>query len=65
MSNTQSKYFYSSAKTENGMSGGPIARTSDNKIVGIVKGRLDEDINKTYGVRITQQIIDLINQLRG
>ena len=47
------------------MSGGPIARTSDNKIVGIVKGRLDEDINKTYGVRITQQIIDLINQLRG
>ena len=47
MSNTQSKYFYSSAKTENGMSGGPIARTSDNKIVGIVKGRLDEDINKT------------------
>lgn len=62
--NTHTRYFDSTAKSTGGMSGGPFARTSDNYAVGIIKGTYKYDENKSYGVRITQQIIDMIKQNR-
>lgn len=61
ISNTHDKYFDTNAVITGGMSGGPIARSSDNYAVGLVKGFYKLDSSKTYAVRITQQIIDLIN----
>lgn len=62
-SNTHARYFHTSAQTLEGMSGGPIYRTSDNCAVGIIKGGI-ENTTSTYGVRITQNIIDLVRSLR-
>lgn len=45
------------------MSGGPIVLQSDeNYAVGLIKGRHED--NTTYGVRITSEIVDLINSLQ-
>lgn len=63
-SNTHARYFDCSARSFEGMSGGPIMRTSDNYVVGLVKGAYKNNTSKTYGVRMTQAIVDLINDLR-
>ncbi|MCI8352991.1 MAG: trypsin-like serine protease [Clostridia bacterium] len=63
--NTHDRYFQSYANVTGGMSGGPFIRTSDNYAIGIIKGYDETDIAKSYGVRITQQIIDLINSLNS
>ena len=63
VSSTQNTYFICNAKTYHGMSGGPIMRTSDNYVVGLVKGGLPNEAN-TLGVKITQNILDLVNSLR-
>lgn len=65
ISNTHARYFDCSAVVNNGMSGGPIIRESDNYAVGIVKGEYTFDASKTYGVRITQDLINLIRDLRS
>lgn len=54
------RYFRYSAWTFGGFSGGPIARTSDNYIVGIHYGLV---WNTPTGVRITQEMIDIIRSL--
>ena len=54
--------FDTSSKIVEGMSGGPIARTSDNYAVGLVKGYFTFRPDTGIGVRITQQIIDLIRE---
>lgn len=50
--------FTSGAASYGGMSGGPIARTSDNYAVGINRGDMSPTIGA--GVRISQDIINLI-----
>ena len=57
LSNINNGYFYTSAEIFNGMSGGPIARLSDNYAIGINKGYTS---TSGVGTRITQHIIDLI-----
>ena len=57
LSNVQNGYFYSSAMSTGGMSGGPVTRTSDNYAVGINRGHTS---TSAVGVRITQNIINLI-----
>lgn len=66
--NTHDTYFHTTAVNYRGMSGGPIVRTSDNYAVGLVSGLIrNKNIFgnvtsfETYGRRITQDIIDLIN----
>ncbi len=54
------RYFRYSGWTFGGFSGGPIARTSDNYIVGIHFGLV---WNTPTGVRITQEMIDIIRSL--
>lgn len=68
ISTTYDTYFYTSAVNYKGMSGGPIVRTSDNYAVGLISGLIrNKNIFgnvtsfETYGRRITQDIIDLIN----
>ena len=66
--NTHDTYFHSSAVNYEGMSGGPIVRTSDNYAVGIVSSLItptsgNTTTYSTYGRRITQDIIDLVNSL--
>ncbi len=60
ISDTQNEYFYSSAKAIGGFSGGPYARTSDNYVVGICHGYRDDNNNISIGVRITQEMVDII-----
>lgn len=57
LSNVQSGYFYSSAMSTGGMSGGPVTRFSDSKAVGINRGHTS---TSALGVRISQNIINLI-----
>ena len=54
------RYFRYSGWTFGGFSGGPIARTSDNYIVGVHYGLV---WNTPTGVRITQEMIDIIRSL--
>lgn len=63
-SNAHTNYFNCSAQVVDGMSGGPIVRTSDNYAIGLVKGVYELNSSNTYAVRITQSIIDLIRSLR-
>lgn len=60
-----SRDFHSNAKTYHGMSGGAIIQTSDNHVVGIVKGEEEDNADETCGVRITSNIINLINEHTG
>jgi V8-like Glu-specific endopeptidase len=60
ISNTQNLYFSSSAKSVGGFSGGPYARTSDNYVVGVCHGYWTSDPDTSVGVRITQQMIDIL-----
>lgn len=63
ITNVRSKSFNANSINYTGMSGGPIVLQSDENVaVGIVEGH-DSD-NTTYGVRITSQIIDIINSLQ-
>jgi V8-like Glu-specific endopeptidase len=55
------RYFRYSGSLFHGFSGGPIVRTSDNFIVGIHVGLV---WNTPTGVRITQEMIDIIRNLR-
>lgn len=54
------RYFKYSGWTFGGFSGGPITRISDNYIVGVHFGL---DGNTPIGVRITQEMIDIILSL--
>lgn len=58
--NTGNYYFTSSAKTTEGFSGGPYVRASDNCVVGICHGYWTDRPNSSVGVRITQNMIDII-----
>ncbi len=58
------RYFNYSAWTVGGFSGGPIRRPSDNVVIGVHSGKQKLDGSPT-GVRITQQMIDLVNQLHS
>ncbi len=65
---TYDTYFHTTAVNYEGMSGGPILRTNDNYAVGLVSALItNKNIFgnvtsfETYGRRITQDIIDLIN----
>ena len=53
-------YFISSAKTTGGFSGGPYVRTLDNCVVGICHGYWSDAPDSSVGVRITQNMIDII-----
>lgn len=66
--NTHDTYFHTTAVNYEGMSGGPILRSSDDYAVGLVSGLIrnrnifgNVTSFETYGRRITQDIIDLIN----
>ena len=64
---TYDTYLYSDAVNYEGMSGGPILRNSDDFAVGCVssletRGFFSQTFY-TYGRRITQDIIDLINSI--
>ncbi len=66
--NTNDTYFHTTAVNYEGMSGGPILRSSDNYAVGLVSALIrnrnifgNVTSFETYGRRITQDIIDLIN----
>lgn len=63
ISNVHTKWFDTDSLNYAGMSGGPIMQTSDNIAVGLTKGRYDAD-NSTYAVRITSNIINIINELQ-
>lgn len=58
--NTNGLYFDSSIKSVDGFSGGPVTRTSDNYVVGINHGVYTSDPDTEIGVRITQNMIDII-----
>lgn len=63
ITNVRSKSFDANAINYEAMSGGPIVLQSDEYYaVGLIKGRKND--NTTYGVRITSQIIDIINDLQ-
>lgn len=62
ISNTQDYYFDSSAKTVGGFSGGPFVRNSDNYVVGICHGYWNNRPDISIGVRITQNMIDIIRE---
>lgn len=66
--NTNDTYFRTTAVNYEGMSGGPILRSSDNYAVGLVSALIrnrnifgNVTSFETYGRRITQDIIELIN----
>lgn len=61
LSNINNGYFYSSAMSTDGMSGGPVTRTSDDCAIGINRGHTS---TSAVGVRITQNIINLILEYR-
>lgn len=54
--------FSFSAYTAHGFSGGPVRRTSDNFIVGVNQGK--DGLGKPIAVRITQEMINIINDNR-
>lgn len=62
LSNISSGKFDMSAPISEGMSGGPIARTSDYYAVGIIKGYYTFRRETSIGVRITEDIINLIRE---
>lgn len=62
ISNVHSKWFDTDTINRQGMSGGPVALQSDNYAVGIIKGYYED--SSTYAVRITSDIVDLINSLQ-
>lgn len=62
--NVYDRYFTYSGLTVEGFSGGPILRTSDDFIAGVHHG-LTKEGGDPIGVRITQQMVDLVNSLRG
>lgn len=63
ITDVRSKSFDANSINHGGMSGGPIVLQSDeNYAVGLIKGRYAD--NTTYGVRITSEIIDIINSLQ-
>lgn len=60
-SDIHNEYFSSSARSVGGFSGGPFMRTSDNCIVGICHGTWTDDPNTSIGVRITEDMVNIIN----
>lgn len=60
ISNTRDLYFDSSATSIDGFSGGPVIRTSDNYVVGINRGHYPVNPEIEFGVRITQNMINII-----
>lgn len=59
ISNTQDYYFSSSAKAVGGFSGGPFLR-SDDYVIGICHGYWTDSPDTSIGVRITQNMINII-----
>lgn len=59
------KFFITTARNTNGMSGGPYYRTSDGFIVGVIHGTFVEDDTLGIGVRITQEMVNIINNLNS
>lgn len=57
-------YFTYSGLTFKGFSGGPVLRTSDDRIVGVHQG-LNKPGGDPVGVRISQAMIDLVNSLNN
>ncbi len=63
ITDVRSKSFDANSINHGGMSGGPIVlQSAENHAIGLIKGRYDD--NTTYGVRITSEIIDIINSLQ-
>lgn len=63
ITDVRSKSFDANSINYGGMSGGPIVlQSAENYAVGLIKGRYDD--NTTYGIRITSEIIDIINSLQ-
>lgn len=64
ISNVSTKKFDISAKVVRGMSGGPIAETSDNYAVGIIKGFYEIRPGTGIETRITDNILNLVKERR-
>lgn len=64
INSVSNNYFWYSAYTYTGYSGGPIRRISDNHIVGVHYGASKDIKGKSLGVRITQYMINVIASLR-
>ncbi len=62
ISNTRDLYFESSARSVGGFSGGPVARTSDNYVVGVNHGYYKLNPETETGARITQDMINIIRE---
>lgn len=60
--NTYDYYFKSSAEPMGGFSGGPFIRTSDNYVVGLCSGHWNSTPITSAGVRITQNMINIIKE---
>lgn len=63
ISNTNPLYFDTNAKTYPGMSGGPVINTDNAYVIGIIKGNYKKDADTTYVVRLTTELVNLINSL--
>ena len=63
ITNVSDRYFWFTAYSFEGFSGGPIRRTSDNHLIGVLSGR-NESGNKALGVRITQDMINIMASYR-
>lgn len=63
ITSTNNRYFKYSGRTFGGFSGGPIIR-SDNYIVGVHYG-IESSTQQPIGVRITQEMINIIRDLNS
>ncbi len=61
LTDIQDGYFITNATARGGMSGGPMCRTTDENIIGIIKAG---NLTSTQVVRISQNIIDIIRENR-
>ena len=61
VSNTHDRYFDSTSQVISGFSGGPIYQTSNKYVIGLNKGYYTSRPHITFGVKITHDIVDLIN----
>lgn len=61
LTDIQDGYFITNATVRSGMSGGPMCRTTDEYIIGIIKAA---NSTSTQAVRISQNIIDIIRENR-
>lgn len=63
ISNTNPLYFDTNAKTYGGMSGGPVINTDNAYVIGLIKGSYKNNADITYVVRLTTELVNLINSL--